>query len=68
MAVALRRALASHAAFKVSQLEVDGTDVMRLRGIPAGPGVGMVLESLVTCVVDGDVPNDREAELRWLEL
>lgn len=68
MGVVLRRALASGAAFKVSQLKVDGADVMRLRGIPAGPGVGMVLESLVTCVVDGDVPNEREAQLRWLEL
>ena len=68
MEAVLRRELAAGAAFKPSQLKVTGDDVMRLRGIPAGPGVGMVLQELVTSVVDGDVPNERDAQLRWLEM
>lgn len=68
MAGVLRRELAAGAAFRVDMLKVTGQDVMQVRHMPPGPGVGMVLRWLLTCVVDGDVVNERGEQLRWLEL
>ena len=32
-------------------------------GIPAGPGVGATLQTLLTAVMEGRLPNEREALL-----
>ncbi len=48
------------------QLAVNGADVMRVCGMAPGPGVGMQLEVLLNAVMEGELPNEREALLAWL--
>ena len=43
-------------------LAVDGNDLIAL-GIPAGKQVGAILETLLTRVIDGDLPNEKAALL-----
>ncbi len=49
--------------FSLKDLAVDGSDLMKL-GIPAGPGLGNVLESLLVQVQEEKLPNGKEALLR----
>ena len=42
---------------------VNGADLMDI-GIPAGPGVGATLQMLLTAVMEGKLPNEREALLK----
>ena len=67
MGTVLRRELAAGAVWRVRDLAVRGADVIRERGIEPGPGVGMVLAQLLEAVKAGEVPNDREALLAWLQ-
>lgn len=62
----LREEVARGATFRVRDLAVSGVDVMRERGIAAGPEVGRVLEGLLERVVAGEVPNERESLLALL--
>ena len=48
--------------FGVKSLAIDGRDVMAL-GAPEGPAVGRTLTALLDAVLDGAVPNQREALL-----
>ena len=57
----LDRLLAEDACFTLKQLAVNGRDLMEL-GL-AGPAVGRVLKALLDAVVDGELPNDRQALL-----
>ena len=41
---------------------VNGADLMDI-GIPAGPGVGATLQTLLNDVMEGTLPNEREALL-----
>lgn len=66
MARALREELAAGGVWRVRDLAVGGADVIRERGVEPGPGVGMVLAQLLHVVMDGEVPNKREALLAWL--
>ena len=66
MTRALRAELAAGGVWRVGDLAVGGADVIRERGIEPGPGVGMVLAQLLATVMDGQLPNDREAQLEWL--
>ena len=50
----------------MGDLAVGGADVIRERGIEPGPGVGMVLAQLLATVMDGELPNKRDALLAWL--
>jgi len=68
VAAAMRRELGAHAPLSVRDLAVDGGDVMRERGIGQGPGVGVVLHSLLAAVADDGVPNTREALLDLLRI
>lgn len=45
---------------------VDGEDIMRIRGLPAGPEVGRIKSRLTDLVVDGIIPADRESVLEYL--
>lgn len=52
--------------FTVSDLKVDGHDVMKAFGIKPGPMVGKVLSQIFAEVEDGTLPNEREALLSHL--
>jgi len=57
----LDRLIAEDACFSLKQLAVNGRDMMRL-GLE-GPEVGKMLNALLECVVNGEVPNKREVLL-----
>jgi poly(A) polymerase len=46
---------------------VDGDDIMRARGIPAGPQVGRIKERLSELIMDGEIEPTRDAVLAYLE-
>jgi len=50
-------------AFRVTDLEVNGNDIMQELGMPEGKAVGNILEELLALVVDGQIENEREALL-----
>lgn len=50
-------------AVRVADLAVTGADLLALGATP-GPAVGKLLETLLQQVMDGTVPNEREALLR----
>src|SRR5262249_45568303 len=51
---------AADAALRVTDLAIDGRDVMRILGIPPGREVGVILERLLERVIDDPSLNDRE--------
>lgn len=53
---------AENACLTLSDLAVKGKDLMEL-GFAAGPQLGQVLNALLEQVVDGDLPNEKEALL-----
>lgn len=55
-------------AMRVRDLAVTGADVMHERAIEAGPEVGIILDWLLTSVVDDGIPNTREALLELLRM
>lgn len=61
----VQRQLAQDACFTLRALAVKGGDVIAA-GVPAGPDVGRVLRALLRAVVDGELPNSREALLAAL--
>lgn len=68
MAAVARAEICAGAVTCIGDLNVNGADVMRERGIEPGPGVGMVLRGLLDAVLSDALPNDREAllaELRY---
>jgi tRNA nucleotidyltransferase (CCA-adding enzyme) len=48
------------AALKVTDLKIDGRDVMRILGIPPGREIGVILERLLERVLDDPSLNERE--------
>ena len=48
------------AALKVTDLAIDGKDVMRILGIPPGREIGMIPERLLERVLDDPSLNQRE--------
>lgn len=48
------------------QLAVNGEDLTNI-GVPKGREVGELLEKLLLQVIDGTLPNEREALLNWVE-
>ena len=55
--------LARTGCYTMRQLAVNGADLMDA-GIPAGPAVGEALQDLLTAVMEGRLPNEREALLK----
>lgn len=64
----LRRRLDEVLAERPSRLRlpVSGSDIMRVRGLAAGPEVGRMKERLAELVMDGTVEPDRDAVLAYL--
>ena len=56
----LDEVLAANEAFTVRDLEMNGEDVLAL-GVPRGPEVGRALQAALDAVIEGLVPNEREA-------
>ena len=52
-----------NACLHLTDLAVKGKDLMEL-GFEAGPRLGQALETLLGLVVDGDLPNERDALLK----
>ncbi len=63
----LEEVLAEQGALRVSDLAVDGHDVMRVLGVPPGPVVGRVLQALLERVLEEPQLNQREKLLALLE-
>lgn len=59
---AYRDVLSSQAAFRLRDLAIGGEDLIA-GGVPQGPAVGRILRYLLTEVIDGHLPNEREALL-----
>lgn len=49
--------------FSLKELAVNGGDILAL-GLPEGPAVGRILGALFDLVLDGELPNEREALLQ----
>ena len=56
--------MAENACFSLKQLAVNGNDLTAL-GL-RGPAVGRALETLLSKVVDGELPNQRAALLKFV--
>ena len=59
--------LAEGACYRISDLAVDGSDLIAL-GMEQGPTIGATLSWLLDLVMAGRVPNGRETLLRCVEL
>jgi len=57
-------ALRSTAVLSVSELAVDGTDLMRELGLDPGPEVGRLLDALLQAALDDPRRNERETLIR----
>ena len=60
----MERLLSENACFSLRQLAVNGRDLTEL-GL-SGPAVGQTLSELLDQVVDGELPNERTALLKWI--
>ncbi len=57
---------ASIASFDERTLAVSGADLMREFGVPPGPELGRLKKLAARAVVDGELENQKEAILEWL--
>ena len=62
----LSRLLENGAPYKISDLKINGTDLISL-GV-GGKEIGTVLSSLLFAVMSGDVPNEKNALLEASKL
>ncbi|MBR5231440.1 MAG: CCA tRNA nucleotidyltransferase [Clostridia bacterium] len=62
----VRRALDEHLPFSVRDLAINGRDLIAA-GLPAGPHIGELLESLHKEVLMRKIPNDRDALLKRIK-
>ena len=53
--------------FNITDLKIDGHDVMESLNIPPGPKVGQVLKEIFAQVEEGKLENDRDVLLREIE-
>ena len=60
--VLAREILAQPPCFRVTDLQIDGNDLIAL-GYPVGPEIGRTLNALLEAVLSGELPNEREALL-----
>ena len=54
----LNEIIKDHECFKLSQLDINGKDVLNL-GVKEGRDVGNILDYLLMLVVDANVPNEK---------
>lgn len=45
---------------------VDGNEIMEICDIPPGPLIGEIKSDIEEAILNGDIPNDREAALKYL--
>lgn len=64
LTVLMEGILAEGQCFSLKDLAVNGNDIIAL-GIPAGKAVGELLNKLLEKVIEGDLPNEREALLEY---
>jgi len=62
----IRREIHRKVPLRVTDLAINGQDVIDAMGIKPGPGVGAVLHELLVAVANAEVENDREALLSQL--
>lgn len=62
----IKKVVSQEQALKLSDLAVDGTDVMRVLNIEPGPEVGRVLAQLLEAVIDEPGLNEREVLLELI--
>ncbi len=67
MRARIEQLLAASSALDVADLAIDGRDVMRVLGVPPGPAVGRVLESLLHEVLEHPELNQRERLIARLD-
>lgn len=67
MAKTLRTVIAEGGVYRLRDLSVSGADVIERVGIAPGPVVGMILNEMLSQVVNGDLPNDRDVLLSALK-
>lgn len=59
----IRKILDEKQCYRLRDLAVDGTDLLRL-GLPPGRQIGLVLEQLLSQVIEGRCPNEKGALLQ----
>jgi len=63
----IERVRRSDAAFRITDLAVDGKDVMKILGIKPGPEVGAVLKKLFDSVLESPELNSKESLTRIIK-
>jgi hypothetical protein len=63
----MARILESDAAFKIRDLAIDGSDVMKVLNMSEGPEVGEILRRLLAVVLDHPERNSREELISLVE-
>ncbi|MDD4716131.1 MAG: CCA tRNA nucleotidyltransferase [Oscillospiraceae bacterium] len=58
----LQKVTEENQCWSLSQLRLDGQDVIAL-GVEEGPTVGKLLRQLLSMVIEGEIPNDKEVLL-----
>ena len=61
----LAQVLGANQCYRLTDLAVDGKDILAL-GVPPGREVGAKLTALLDQVIDGGLPNDRDALLQYV--
>lgn len=57
--------LQQDAAFKTSDLKISGKDLLEM-GVQQGPDIGAILQRVLQEVIDEELPNERDAQLNWV--
>ena len=63
----LDEVLAEESCFKLKDLAINGKDLIS-HGIPEGKMIGNILNELLTMVIDGEIPNEKEKLLEMTDL
>ncbi len=66
MKARLERILQEDACFQLRDLCICGKDLLKL-GIPQGIEIGMALKAALEQVINGTLPNEKEALLKWIQ-
>jgi tRNA nucleotidyltransferase (CCA-adding enzyme) len=52
--------LAKDAALKVTDLDINGNELMKALGLDPGPMIGKILDELLECVLDNPANNEKQ--------
>ena len=58
--------LQEEACFQLRDLCIQGRDLLKF-GIPQGVEIGMLLKAALEQVINGTLPNEKEALLQWIQ-